>query len=1001
MMHVASRIGHGWLLFLVLILGTGAAARGPRSILPPVEGDFEPSWFLVQLDRPISEAAADGSFSLETGLPTVDALIRENGIWRIENALPVSSRAPADPESFRRYGFDRTYKFFVLAGADIPELVNRFARTEGVRLAEPDYLLEPAQVYPNDPLFDAQWGLHQSSDCDVDAPEAWAVSVGGPVIVATIDTGADLDHPDLVNQFWSNPGEIPDNGIDDDGNGHIDDVHGWNFTDDSPDVGDQDAAGHGTHVASIIAADTDNTEGIAGVCWNCRLMPLAVASVASSAFADGMVYGTDQGVRVFNISQGRTASSQLTLNGVGYAYDAGVVLAAATGNGAPLGGPVHYPAGYLETIGVGASNLADSYMFWSNYGPEMDVLAPGVSIPAADVGGGYGTYDGTSYASPVVAGLLGIIETLNPAVGREEARHLVNAGADDKGDPGFDELHGWGRVNMHRTLQGAVSSTTLRVDGKLTTRVYFAEANPLAESWDFVRGDLAALSENHLGVDLGDLLCLENDSADPDTAGSEDVGTPARGEAFFYVARFNGTPGAGSYGGSSRNRDREVVSDRTTHSWSADGGQETAWYGESNAAGDVNGDGFDDLVVGAYRYDGDIVNEGAVYLYLGSESGLAATPHWMSTGGQSDAHYGWATATAGDVNCDGYDDVIVGAYHYDNGSTDEGAAFVYYGGPSGLSATPDWTVEADQAGAQLGQWVGSAGDVNADGCDDVMIGADTYDGGEVDEGAVFIYYGSSSGPSLTPDWTAESNQADAYMTLVFNRVGDLNGDGIDDVAVGSPAYDNGQTDEGRVFVHYGSTSGPSAVADLEIEIDVAGAWFGTLVSGAGDVDGDGIDDLLVGAPYYSNGEDSEGAVFVFLGTPTGLSPSYSWSFESNQRGAELGWAGGTAGDVDSDGFDDVIVGAWGYDGHRTDDGRVWVIQGSASGLSAQASWFMSGGQSGTQLGGWTFRAGDVNGDLYDDVVLGAPGFNHEYWNEGRAYVVHGPLTRSEPIDCPK
>ncbi|MEB3323695.1 MAG: integrin alpha, partial [Synechococcaceae cyanobacterium] len=366
--------------------------------------------------------------------------------------------------------------------------------------------------------------------------------------------------------------------------------------------------------------------------------------------------------------------------------------------------------------------------------------------------------------------------------------------------------------------------------------------------------------------------------------------------------------------------------------------------------GDVNGDGFDDLVVGAYRYDGDIVNEGAVYLYLGSESGLAATPHWMSTGGQSDAHYGWATAPAGDVNCDGYDDVIVGAYHYDNGSTDEGAAFVYYGGPSGLSATPDWTVEADQAGAQLGQWVGSAGDVNADGCDDVMIGADTYDGGEVDEGAVFIYYGSSSGPSLTPDWTAESNQADAYMTLVFDRVGDLNGDGIDDVAVGSPAYDNGQTDEGRVFVHYGSTSGPSAVADLEIELDVAGAWFGTLVSGAGDVNGDGIDDLLVGAPYYSNGEDSEGAVFVFLGTPTGLSPSYSWSFESNQRGAELGWAGGTAGDVDSDGFDDVIVGAWGYDGHRTDDGRVWVIQGSASGLSAQASWFMSGGQSGTELG---------------------------------------------------
>ena len=164
-------------------------------------------------------------------------------------------------------------------------------------------------------------------------------------------------------------------------------------------------------------------------------------------------------------------------------------------------------------------------------------------------------------------------------------------------------------------------------------------------------------------------------------------------------------------------------------------------------------------------------------------------------------------ATAGDVNGDGYADVIVGAPNYDNGQTDEGRAFVYYGSASGLSTTANWTAESNQASAYFGYSVATAGDVNGDGYADVIVGAPNYDNGQTDEGRAFVYHGSASGLSATANWTAESNQASAYFGYSVATAGDVNGDGYADVIVGAPNYDNGQTDEGRAFVYHGSASG--------------------------------------------------------------------------------------------------------------------------------------------------------------------------------------------------
>jgi subtilisin family serine protease len=192
----------------------------------------------------------------------------------------------------------------------------------------------------------------------------------------------------------------------------------------------------------------------------------------------------------------------------------------------------------------------------------MDVVAPAVDVVRADLGGGYSTGCGNSFAGPQVSGLLGLVLSLNPAAGREEMRHLVRAGANDEvgapaqDTPGFDEFFGWGRLNMHRTLQATEASITLRVDGVTLTRPYFSSVNPLAVSYDFIRGNLESFSESAAGVILGTVLCLENDSPDPDTSGNEDSAVPALGSAFFYLGRFNAAPGPGSLGGSSRNRDR-------------------------------------------------------------------------------------------------------------------------------------------------------------------------------------------------------------------------------------------------------------------------------------------------------------------------------------------------------------------------------------------------------------------------------------------------------------
>jgi hypothetical protein len=425
-----------------------------------------------------------------------------------------------------------------------------------------------------------------------------------------------------------------------------------------------------------------------------------------------------------------------------------------------------------------------------------------------------------------------------------------------------------------------------------------------------------------------------------------------------------------------------------TADWVAEGNQPDAGFGVSvSTAGDVNGDGHSDVIIGARHYSNGETAEGRAFLYHGSETGLDTAPGWFAEGNQAAAWFGHSVSTAGDVNGDGYADVIVGAVLYDNGVGDEGRVFIYRGSDLGLSWTANWT--AAGSWAHFGRSVSTAGDVNGDGYSDIIVGEDGYGDVETSEGRAYIYYGSASGPGISAGWTAEGNNDDAYFGYSVSTAGDVNGDGYADIIIGAIGYDNGQTAEGLAFVYLGSVTGPSSSPDWSAESDQAGAWLGWSVSTAGDVNGDGYADVIVGASEYDNGEEGEGRAYVYHGSASGLSATADWTTESDQVGADFGYSVATAGDVNGDGYADIIIGAYLHDNLEVNEGRAYLYYGSSAGLSTNAAWTADGNQSGAWFGHSVSTAGDVNGDGYDDVVVGAYLYDNGETAEGRAYVYHG------------
>ncbi len=316
------------------------------------------------------------------------------------------------------------------------EIIKSLTSDSTVEYAEPDYIAT-VNLVPNDPYYASyQWHLPK-----IGAPGAWDVSTGkSNVCIAVIDSGVDPLTPDLSGRLLPN---------------------GYDFVNFDSDPRDDN--GHGTAAAGTAAASGNNSQGVAGVAWGVSVLPIKVMDsngVGSySAIASGINYAATNGAKVINLSLGGTSSSRTLESAVNFAWSKGVVVIAAAGNNGTTN-PV-YPAAYSNCVAVSAVNSSDTITSWSSRGSYVDLCAPGENIATTGLNGSYVSYSGTSFASPIVAGVAALALSANSTLGNSAVVSLLKKNADDLGTPGLDPLYGYGRVNAFKVASNSTSVVDL------------------------------------------------------------------------------------------------------------------------------------------------------------------------------------------------------------------------------------------------------------------------------------------------------------------------------------------------------------------------------------------------------------------------------------------------------------------------------------------------------------------------------------------------------------
>ncbi len=339
---------------------------------------------------------------------------------------------------------------------DIKALITQLKSDPNVITAEPNliYQIPETQFTPNDPLVSEQYHLDL-----LHMPEAWNISSGNAdVTIAIIDTGIDINHPDLKNQFWQNTPEVNGfTGIDDDNNGKIDDKYGWNFNAESTQI--NDVYGHGTHVSGIAAAQVNNGIGVAGIAFNCKIMSLKTnVNDSDSFYVEDLIaalnYATEMQVDVINMSLGGSGQSPLFNEAIEDAYDAGIVVVVAAGNEhVDIENADISPAIHPDVITVAAADSTGEVdSRYSNYGDAVDILAPGTSIYSTYPPSSYQTLTGTSMATPIVTGVVALLKSIYQDATPTQIYNAITKSALDKGRVGKDSRTGYGLIQPAAAL---------------------------------------------------------------------------------------------------------------------------------------------------------------------------------------------------------------------------------------------------------------------------------------------------------------------------------------------------------------------------------------------------------------------------------------------------------------------------------------------------------------------------------------------------------------------
>ena len=451
----------------------------------------------------------------------------------------------------------------------------------------------------------------------------------------------------------------------------------------------------------------------------------------------------------------------------------------------------------------------------------------------------------------------------------------------------------------------------------------------------------------------------------------------------------------------------------------------------AKSAGDVNGDGFDDFIIGGFLNDGAGTDAGRAYLYYGGIN-VNTQPDVVFSGHSANEYFGAAVSTAGDINGDGYSDVAISTF----GGWGDGKVYIYFGGIA-MNNVEDVVLYEGASWTNYGTSISDAGDVNGDGFSDIIIGEKSYDG---DRGRSFIYFGGSQMDTLADVVITGVNYSDELGQTV-SGAGDVNGDGFSDVIIGAHQFQS-SLKSGKAYIYFGGTSMDN-LADIILTGPVNGDAFGWSVSGGKDVNGDGYSDVVVGMWGDINGRDfayvyfgggsmdnvpdvtfnesgsinfgssvsmpgdvncdgysdvviggyKEGVVgkaYIYFG---GANMNSAKDIELSGEGTadRFGSTLNGAGDLNNDGFADLLIGAWGYSGNT---GKVYLYMYGMNG-TLFSDLTMTGEATSNIFGVSVSSAGDVNGDGYSDVIVGAYGYNG---NTGRAYIFYGGLSMNNIAD---
>jgi subtilisin family serine protease len=834
-------------------------------------------------------------------------------------------------------------------GESRSDAASRLRRDPRVASVETNHLRYAADD-PNDDLYPSQTHLFNSR-----LPAAWDVTHGSATIdIAILDTGVDLDHPDLASRLVVVPGS--------------DVVNGDSLPDD--DEGGPNGTGHGTMVAGVAAAKTDNVIGVAGAAFNARIMPIKVLDANGEGndadIAAGIALATANGAEIINMSFGAPGSTPTLDGAVANAVAAGVTVVAAAGNEATS--VPDFPAASDGVISVGAADEFGDLAFFSNRGPTIDVVAQGTNVNTTARGLGaaeeYAMGSGTSFSAPLVAGVAALVRAVNPTFTREQVEARMRSSAIDRGPDGIDDYYGWGLVDAYAAVGGRTAASP-----------------PISSD---------ALEPTDV----------------PDRAVAIDTGASATISPEGDVDWFSATAtGVGRL---------TITVDPTTDSSGGLGAQTldaeiTGWSSTLQLLG-TSADGLPDATVtldtpvtaGTYFFR--VANRASTrspgppstpdpYDVTASFSStpLVGTPGeqlWVRLVTPADFATGVATAAhptvkfARDLNAPSVTTAtvrLVDAQTQANVPTS-----VSYDAPTRTATiTP---TAALSAGRPYLVEVSGVSDASAAVMDEPYVSRFT-----------------TAAPAAAPDLRS-----------------DFNGDGRDDVVVASPTEDIGiKKDAGIVHVMYGSATGAKAVGSQMWNQDTpgvhglaeAGDRFGDAVA-TGDLNKDGYDDLVVSASREDLGVFKDaGAVHVILGSAGGLraagnqiwtqdSPSIPDPAESGDRfGAAL-----AVGDFDNSAGDDVAIGSPGESiGSQPGAGVVHVLRGSAAGLTGTgvAMWTQNSpgieffAEAGDGFGS-ALAAGDFQGDTHDDLAIGAPSDDVVTFNEGTVTLMHGSILGLRP-----